>query len=939
MGDRALVAEAAVSVQFASRFGSSRVTPRGGAASDARGVGSRRWTVGPRTLAVEDGRLRTIELAGVPVQSEELALVLDAARFRHDVVGWRFSRERAEGFAGDDFDDSRWQLVPHLHPIYHLRYEGSGFFRHHFSLPTNERGSEATIVLGGLDDEDWQSYRVFLNGEELDAWEGSSRWREPRRVRVPADALREENLLAVETRGLDRRRPEHRAGEDEHYFFIGWLLDQFVCTGEPYRVVRDFEVEEIRGDELDLRAGAFDATIAYSDEGGLHRKTVRVRNAGSERVRLLDVILDDLLGPFDAPSRGGRGQPVLIGDLFYGIEHPAGVNQGHRNRIRALAMPGRVLGPGEEYAAAPVVMGRGFPEYLLGRRPRRERRITVYSALGWYDYTNPADALFELTSELLEENVAVLERLREQGVEFDVYMVDDWWEPTDFDSFRRSTLPSGGPAIAARLREAGLRHGLWCATTRAVWTSHEEPGMEACVAGGVAHSVAPADFAGESGEWNWDEEFANLFVGEKRLCLAAEPFRTRLRESLAKHARELELGVLKLDCAVPHCTSSAHDHIAGRHSVEPIVDSILAAAAGACRESPDLFVIWYWGWQSPWFLDHGDLQFDKGLKLEAASPASSPAPTFRQGVTLNVDQAASWAKLVPPWLQDSLGVWLGDVAWANRMGLEEWRDAFLIDLARGSTLVQLWGDVARLCDEDVRFLAEALRLGRRPDISFVDTVRVGGDPWLSEPYGYVQPTAHGALATIVNPGFERRALPPVPVDANVVPRELYPYPGAEEAPLAPWEVRVVEYVPEDDPDTRPPAERPEARESISLDISPAAGNLLLPELFRHDVIAIAARLRRNGAWWYHPEPQSLVRLSAWLCGAPASFETVPRTRSRNGPGCPWVVFKLPAGAWWSGRELRVELQSSLPNDVELLLEGWVYKAWWNQAARSFAPLN
>ena len=62
-----------------------------------------------------------------------------------------------------------------------------------------------------------------------------------------------------------------------------------------------------------------------------------------------------------------------------------------------------------------------------------------------------------------------------------------------------------------------------------------------------------------------------------------------------------------------------------------------------------------------------------------------------------------------------------------------------------------------------------------------------------------------------------------------------------------------------------------------------------------------------------------------------------RTRSRNGPGCPWVILKLQAGAWWSGKELVVDVGADLPDGVSLELEGWIYKAWWQEAPRTFAP--
>src|SRR4051812_43238335 len=123
-----------------------------------------------REVTVEDGRLRTTGLAGVPVESAgEVALVLDAARYRQDVEGWRFARGRHDGFERDDFDDAAWQTVPHLHPIYDVRYEGHACFRTRFALPGGERRQSVTLVLGGLDDEDWSGYAVLVNGVALDA--------------------------------------------------------------------------------------------------------------------------------------------------------------------------------------------------------------------------------------------------------------------------------------------------------------------------------------------------------------------------------------------------------------------------------------------------------------------------------------------------------------------------------------------------------------------------------------------------------------------------------------------------------------------------------------------------------------------------------------------------------------------------------------------------
>lgn len=333
-----------------------------------------------------------------------------------------------------DYDDSAWQTVPHLHPIYDVRYDGHACFRTRFTLPESERGRPVTLVLGGLDDEDWQAYRLFVNGDLVDEWETAGVWREPRRVAIPA--VVGENLVAVETCDLDRRAPRMPPGDDEHFFLQGWLLDQFVVTGEPYEVVDDFELVGMDDVVARLSARGFAATIVY-ESGEVARKRVSIRNERGQAVRLLDVVLDDLRGPFAEPTKGGRGWPVLVGETFVGVEHTAGVAQGEAGRIRVLLMPGATLEAGATYDCAPVVAGEEFGRYLLGLRPRRETRLTIYDTLGWTDYASELAERPRLTEELFEESLERLRELRREGVSFDLYALDDGWDPDDFLVFNR----------------------------------------------------------------------------------------------------------------------------------------------------------------------------------------------------------------------------------------------------------------------------------------------------------------------------------------------------------------------------------------------------------------------------------------------------------------------------------------------------------------------
>src|SRR5207244_8194120 len=213
----------------------------------------------------------------------------------------------------------------------------------------------------------------------------------------------------------------------------------------------------------------------------------------------------------------------ILGErVFLGLEFPAGLNQGDGRRARVVQLPGVRLGEEERFASEPAALGcappgetaaSAFREYLRGLRPRRRERVTVYSALGWYDFTNPADPLFELDAELVRENLEQLD-----GADFDVYVFADWWEPTDPRSFRRATFPEGGPAAAAGVRAHGPDAGLWVAPVSTGWGWGKAPGIERALAGGVDPDyVRPAD--PETGKWSWDEVFSQAFTAAPRFCL------------------------------------------------------------------------------------------------------------------------------------------------------------------------------------------------------------------------------------------------------------------------------------------------------------------------------------------------------------------------------------------------------------------------------------
>ena len=123
---------------------------------------------------------------------------------------------------------------------------------------------------------------------------------------------------------------------------------------EPLLRVSDFIVRTVHDEGADAMAFALrseatgiEATLRYSLDGEVRRKTVELRNDSDRDILVLDVVLDDFA--IDASLEGGgQGQPIFAGgELFAAMEHPSGWNETLSGRITLSHCPGRRLAPGE----------------------------------------------------------------------------------------------------------------------------------------------------------------------------------------------------------------------------------------------------------------------------------------------------------------------------------------------------------------------------------------------------------------------------------------------------------------------------------------------------------------------------------------------------------------------------------------------------------------
>ncbi len=722
-----------------------------------------------------------------------------AARFsgageRIDLVEWSFrlgsadvvSYEEDEGYRrglhAPEVDVSDWLTVGALNefPIGSVGYQtviypGYAWYRQTFALPEDARGQPISFVLGGCDDQDWLAYWVYLNGTAIGHAEpGTARWHPaPRYVLRPDDAAYRalrfggRNALAIQTRGLDRRSPRMVHTDLERYSVGTSLSDQLVTVGEPYDDVSDVRLVSHTREEL---PGRVDVSLELTDGVGttlevrywvtpdepvLH-KQVCVRNTGDRTRTLLEVDVHRLASTADV-SDGGWGEICILGgEVFCGLRHPAGLAQGQRGEVSLRLLPGRVLHPGDRYEGKIAVLGVGpagegqqsFVRYLERQGRRRREVLSLYSPYGIYDFagSEPTD----VTERLLLDNLDHLQGLRARGIAFDYYDIDAGWsDPVgDLTDFDPHNFPSGPATVFARIRDVGMKPMLWMSP------SYGPAAFRPAVA---AQRLAPSRMLPSRVVGEDTEELSPMDSPE--LCLAADPYRTVFREALLHHVRHNGVRGFKMDGHRWECNNPNHGHLPGKYSSEPIMDALIDTLTRVRECNDEVMIIWYWGARSPWWLLHGETLYEHGIHMEAATPADAPSVLLRQSVTISLDQGAdhAWDRIPLP-SQDSLGVWISDTRWGSWMKSEGWQDAWVMDLARGSMLLQLWGDIMLFDEQDVDFLTRMSAWARDHGSLLARTTRILASPWSGEPYGYAHADGVRGMVAIHNPSFAEHSV-------------------------------------------------------------------------------------------------------------------------------------------------------------------------------------
>ena len=462
---------------------------------------------------------------------------------------------------------------------------------------------------------------------------------------------------------------------------------------------------------------------------GSYKTHVKAEPGDADYPAFLESRIDDLAGK-------ERGFPAYMEwQFFIGLAHPAGYVTRQDRELSLRQLPGIKLAAGASFQCMEAVYGvsrkgqarKVFCDHLLTRMRRtlrgHDKPLAIFEPFG----AKP-DGDFWETEEFVLDNIAkVAEGQRDSGLHWDYYSIDFWHDPQgDLKTPDAGRFPKGFTKILPELKKLGTRPGLWLDSGNVGdWTIAQNPA--------VAPALTPAR-------------------GPKKLglCRAAEPANRFYIEGYTHQLSENGVRLVKFDNVQLTCSNPDHQHLPGEYSTEAIENALIEFYLALDRECPDVFIMLYWYYRSPWWLQYGDTVFDVGMHMEGASFSPSPALRARDSVTCRLDGGRWMLKDWPALGWDTLGIWLSNWPWNSHIGKEAWQGGVIMDMSRGHLLAQLWSDTPYLSPAEHLQMADFIALLKASPNCFRNSQFILGNPWKDEPYGYCCTDGKRAFLAINN---------------------------------------------------------------------------------------------------------------------------------------------------------------------------------------------
>jgi hypothetical protein len=365
--------------------------------------------------------------------------------------------------------------------------------------------------------------------------------------------------------------------------------------------------------------------------------------------------------------------------------------------------------------------------------------IFVYN--NWSSYDELSDNV-PLTEELAMRELDQIIRLKKFGIRFDYYLMDAFWYAPDgaYRTWRKPNWPNGPDRWIQKCKENGIQPGLWFSSNTLVKIDAAPQWRDSLSKNGWQMSFFEGGFL---------PDFMNV-----------------LQYWYDHGIRAFKFDFVELAAATPEDeTKLTKDEIRRRNG-----DALRAALQKFRERNKDVILEAFNGFggdldstSSPFpFHDPVDLRWLDVFDIQYTGdprPSDVPEMNFWRSMDIYGDHMVRRFEQshFPAERIDSTSFMIGKTGTIYYRGMNAWKGALILMMARGGWINTVHGNLELIGDDDARWFArvQSLFLGLQ---SLGRTKAFGGIPGEVQTYGFGSVDADGSIYVVVNPAQSMQSI-------------------------------------------------------------------------------------------------------------------------------------------------------------------------------------
>lgn len=424
------------------------------------------------------------------------------------------------------------------------------------------------------------------------------------------------------------------------------------------------------------------------------------------------------------------GSPAIMGDFFFGVEHPMSEWKESNGRIAGIMKRGLPLKKGTSATYSAVIgvapagqMRRAFLGYVEKERAHPYRTFLHYNS--WYDigYFTPYNE-----TDCLDRIHKFGDQLTKQrGVKLDSFLFDDGWDNYNSVWEFHSGFPNGFLPLAKAAAEYGAGPGVWLSP----WGGYGDP-RKTRLAWGKSHGME---------------------VDSQGYALSGPNYYKRFHEVTMDFVTRQGINQFKFD------GTGSPDKSTPGSQFDSDFDAAISLIGDLRKAKPDLFVNLTTGtWPSPFWLKYADSIWRGGSDHSFAGVGTNRQQwiTYRDSDTYH-----GVVERGPLYPLNSL--MLHGIIYAqhahnlNTDPGNDFRDEVRDYFGNGTQLQEMYITPDLLTKENWDDLAQAAKWSRNNADVLKDTHWVGGDPSKLDVYGWASWSPRKGILVLRNPSDKPQA--------------------------------------------------------------------------------------------------------------------------------------------------------------------------------------